>query len=173
MAFGTVTLESEYSTIPPVSEDRRLFATHRYKIETSLRKTILFSAATISFESLVAGERVLKFGLLPNLRVTRVSDEQARIIISSRKAAKKTVRSTRYFLSAALGKERTINVNMRATRFGRSWRRNFMSAPELPVSNLNGFGEHVLFDLTFKVPKRYTVISVGKLQAESIERDWR
>jgi hypothetical protein len=57
-------------------QDRRLFATHRYKIETVIAKNgHLFSTATISFESLVGGERVLKFGLLPNLRVTRVTDE--------------------------------------------------------------------------------------------------
>jgi aminopeptidase N len=37
--------------------------------------------------------------------------------------------------------------------------------------NLNGFGEHVLYDLTFKVPKKYKVISVGNLESESVEQD--
>src|SRR6266436_9402720 len=40
------------------------------------RNRHLSSTATIPFEPLVAGERVLKFGLLPNLRVARVADEQ-------------------------------------------------------------------------------------------------
>jgi hypothetical protein len=71
-------LKSEYLNRTASSlEDRRLFATRRYKIETVIANNgHLFSSATISFESLLAGERVLKFGLLPNLRVTRVTDEQ-------------------------------------------------------------------------------------------------
>ena len=57
-------------------EDKRLFATKRYNIETVIAKNDhLHSRATITFESLVPGERVLKFGLLPTLRVTRVTDE--------------------------------------------------------------------------------------------------
>src|SRR5208283_1663951 len=57
-------------------EDRRLFATRRYKIETDLGKNDhLYSRATLTFEPLVPGERVMKFGLLPTLRVARVSDQ--------------------------------------------------------------------------------------------------
>jgi len=37
--------------------------------------------------------------------------------------------------------------------------------------NLNGFGERALYDLIFKVPRKYKVISVGKLQGESIDQD--
>src|ERR1700676_2854406 len=61
------------------TEDRRLFATHRYKIETVIGKNKhIFSTATVTFEPLIAGERVLKFGLLPNLRVSRASDQQGK-----------------------------------------------------------------------------------------------
>src|SRR5437879_1528631 len=57
-------------------QDKRVFATRRYNIETVIAKNDhLFSRATITFEPLVAGERVLKFALLPTLRVTRVSGE--------------------------------------------------------------------------------------------------
>src|SRR4029077_2550043 len=64
-------LKSEYlKRTASSSEDRRLFATHRYKIETVISKNDhLFSIATIPWEPLLAGERVLKFGLLPTLRV--------------------------------------------------------------------------------------------------------
>src|SRR6266403_412107 len=58
-------------------EDKRLFVTRHYDIETVIGKNDhLFSRATIKFEPLVAGERVLKFGLLPNLRVARVTGEK-------------------------------------------------------------------------------------------------
>jgi hypothetical protein len=70
-------LKSEYLNRTASSqEDRRLFATRSYKIETVIAKNDhLFSTATITFAPLLAGERVLKFGLLPNLRVTRVTDQ--------------------------------------------------------------------------------------------------
>src|SRR5207244_544131 len=71
-------LKSEYANHRASSgEDRRLFATRSYKIETVISKNAhLFSIATVAFESLLSGERVLKFGLLPNLRVNRVLDEE-------------------------------------------------------------------------------------------------
>ena len=47
-------------------EDRRLFATRRYNIETVIAKNNhLYSRATITFAPLVSGERVMKFALLP------------------------------------------------------------------------------------------------------------
>jgi len=72
-------LKSEYLNRTASSqEDRRLFATRSYKIETVISKNgHLFSTATVTFQPLIAGERVLKFDLLPNLRVTRVSDDQS------------------------------------------------------------------------------------------------
>jgi len=70
-------------------EDRRLYATRRYQIETVIAKNgHLFSTATITFVPLVAGERVMKFGLLPNLRVARVLDangQELNFIQESRK----------------------------------------------------------------------------------------
>src|SRR5260370_12962451 len=71
-------------------EERRLFAARRSNIETVIGKNDhLFSRATITFEPLVRGERVLKFGLLPTLRVTRVTGEAGQdlhFIQESRKA---------------------------------------------------------------------------------------
>src|SRR5581483_6811477 len=71
-------IKTEYENRTASSrEDRRLFATHSYQIETVIAKNgHLFSSASIRFEPLLSGERILKFGLLPNLRVSRVLDEQ-------------------------------------------------------------------------------------------------
>ena len=92
-------LQSEYGSHHASStEDRRLFATSAYKIETIIsRNDHLFSTATISFQPLLAGERVLKFGLLPNLRVSRVVDDHAQdIYYTSRTMAPKSM--TKYAL---------------------------------------------------------------------------
>jgi len=169
-------LKSEYLNRTANSrEDRRLFATHRYKIETVIATNgHLFSSATISFEPLAAGERVLKFGLLPNLRVTRVADEQGKdlhFIQESRKAD-----GSFYAIlpqAPPLGHEVSITVEYAGDKVleeagGGSF---YVLARTSWYPNLNGFGEKALFDLTFKVPHRYKAISVGKLERESVEQD--
>jgi hypothetical protein len=156
-------------------EDRRLFATRRYKIETVIAKNgHLFSTATISFQSLVAGERVLKFGLLPNLRATRVTDEQGQDLYFIQESRKQD--GSFYVIlpqSPPLGQEKSINVEYAGDKvLAEAGEGSFyVRARTSWYPNLNGFGERALYDLTFKVPRRYKVISVGKLERESIEQD--
>jgi len=156
-------------------EDRRLFATHRYKIETVIAKNgHLFSTATISFASLVAGERVLKFGLLPNLRVTRVSDEQGQDLYFIQESRKEDGSFYAILPQAPpVGKEESITVEYAGDKVLQQAGEGsyYVGARTSWYPNLNGFGEHALYDLTFKVPKRFKVISVGALQSESVEQD--
>ena len=169
-------LKSEYLDHTATSaEDRRLFATHRYKIETVIAKNgHLFSTATIRFEPLVAGERVLKFGLLPNLRVTRVTDEQGQDLYFIQESRKQDG-SFYAILSQgpSLGKELTINVEYAGDKVLEEAGEGsfYVGARTSWYPNLNGFGERALYDLTFKVPRKYKVISVGTLKEESIEQD--
>ena len=156
-------------------EDRRLFATHGYKIETVIaRNGHLFSTATIRFEPLLAGERVLKFGLLPNLRVTRVSDEQGQNLYFIQESRKEDGSFYAILPQAPpLGKEQSITVEYAGDKVLEQAGEGsyYVSARSSWYPNLNGFGERALYDLTFKVPKRYKVISVGTLQSESVEGD--
>ncbi|MFY9843625.1 MAG: M1 family aminopeptidase [Terriglobales bacterium] len=158
------------------SEDRRLFATHRYKIETVIAKNQhLFSIATITFEPLVPGERVLKFGLLPNLRVTRVSDDQGRELYWVQENRKEDGSFYAILPTAPeAGKEHSITVEYAGDKvLAQAGDGSFyVSARSSWYPNLNGFGERALYDLTFKVPHRYKVVSVGKLQSESTEQDF-
>jgi hypothetical protein len=169
-------LKSEYSRhSASSSEDRRLFATRSYKIETVIAKNRhLFSTATISFASLVAGERVLKFGLLPNLRVTRVTDEQGKDIYFIQESRKED--GSFYVVlpqAPPPGQDRSINVEYAGDKVLEEAGEGsfYVGARTSWYPNLNGFGERALYDLTFKVPKKYKVVSVGQLKAESIEQD--
>jgi hypothetical protein len=155
------------------SEDRRLFATHHYTIETDVAKNShLYSRATITFEPLLQGERVMKFGLLPSLRVTRVTDQDGHDLHFVQED-KKQDGSFYAILDEAppLGKEHSITVEYVGDKVlydagGGSY---YVGARESWYPNLNGFGEKALYDLTFKVPHPNVVISVGKLQGESTE----
>jgi hypothetical protein len=169
-------LKSEYSNRTASSgEERRLFATHRYKIETVIAKNgHLFSRATISFEALVAGERVMKFGLLPNLRVTRVTDEQGQDLYFIQESRKEDGSFYAILPQAPpLGREQSINVEYAGDKVLEEAGEGsfYVGARTSWYPNLNGFGEKALYDLTFRVPRKYKVVSVGRLQAESIEQD--
>jgi hypothetical protein len=169
-------LKSEYVNHTANSnEERRLFATQRYKIETVIAKNEhLFSTATISFKPLLTGERVLKFGLLPNLRVTRVSDEQGQDLYFIQESRKEDG-SFYVILSKApeAGKESSINIEYSGDKVLEEAGDGsfYVSARSSWYPNLNGFGERALYDLTYKVPRRYKVVSVGKLQSESVNQD--
>ena len=169
-------LKSEYSNRTANSrEDRRLFATHRYKIETVIAKNgHLFSTATISFEPLVAGERVLKFGLLPNLRVTRVADQLGRDLYFVQESRKEDGSFYAILPEAPpLGKEVSITVEYSGDKVLEQAGEGsfYVLARTSWYPNLNGFGEKALYDLTFKVPHHYKVISIGRLESESVEQD--
>ncbi len=154
-------------------EDKRLFATKKYNIETVIGKNDhLHSRATITVESLVEGERVMKFGLLPNLRVTRVTDQNGQDLHFIQENRKEDG-SFYVILDAApaIGQEHSISVEYAGDKVLESAGDGsyYVSARESWYPNLNGFGEKALYDLTFKVPHSNVVISVGKLEGQSEE----
>jgi Peptidase family M1 domain/Carboxypeptidase regulatory-like domain len=157
-------------------EDRRLFATRSYNIETIISKNDhLFSSATISFQPLIAGERVMKFALLPNLRVSHVLDDQGQDIFYVQEGRKED--GSFYVVlpqSPEMRKQHTITVLYEGDKVLEQAGDGsyYVRARTSWYPNLNGFGEHSLYDLTFKVPHKYKVISVGTLQQESVEQDF-
>ena len=154
-------------------EDRRLFATRRYNIETVIGKNShLFSRATITYEPLVPGERVMKFGLLPTLRVTRVTGEKGQDLHFIQESRKDD--GSFYAIldeAASMGQSHSITVEYGGDKVlydagGGSY---YIGARESWYPNLNGFGEKALYDLTFKIPHSNVLISVGKLKGQSTE----
>jgi hypothetical protein len=169
-------LSSEFAAHTASSQqDRRLFATHNYKIETVISKNRhLFSTATISYESLVPGERVMKFGLLPNLRVSRVLDEASHEVYFIQENRKED--GSFYVVlpeAPALKQEHKLQIEYAGDKVLEVAGEGsfYVQARTSWYPNLNGFGEKATYDLTFKVPRKYKVISVGKLQSESEEQD--
>jgi hypothetical protein len=157
-------------------EDRRVFATHRYKIETAIaRNGHLFSLAKLTFEPLLPGERVMKFGLLPSLRVTRVADEDGHNLHFIQENRKED--GSFYAIldeAPAVGQEHTITIEYAGDKVLSDAGDGsfYVRARESWYPNLNGFGEKCLYDLTFKVPRNNVVISVGKLEGESTEGEF-
>ena len=154
-------------------EDRRLFATRRYNIETVIGKNNhLYSRATITFAPLVAGERIMKFALLPTLRVTRVSDENGKDLEFIQENRKD---DGSFYVELdeppAWGKEHSLSVEYVGDKvlYDAGSGSYYVGARESWYPNLNGFSEKALYDLTFKVPHSNVVISVGKQVGTSSE----
>src|SRR6266849_2446412 len=167
-------LKSELSAHTASSqEDKRLFATRRYNIETVIGKNNhLFSRATITYEPLVAGARVLKFGLLPTLRVTRVSGESGQDLHFIQENRKEDGSFYAVLDEApSMGQVHSITVEYGGDKVLTSAGSGsyYVGARESWYPNLNGFGEKALYDLTFKVPPSNVLISVGKLDGQSTE----
>jgi hypothetical protein len=154
-------------------EDRRLFATRRYNIETVIAKNNhLYSRAIVTFEPLVPGERLLKFALLLTLRVTRVSDQNGKDLHFIQES-KKEDGSFYVLLDEApeMGKEHSISIEYVGDKvlYDAGSGSYYVGARESWYPNLNGFGEKALYDLTFRVPRSNVVISVGNLVGQSSE----
>jgi Peptidase family M1 domain/Carboxypeptidase regulatory-like domain len=154
-------------------EDKRLFATRRYNIETVIAKNDhLFARTMITFEPLIAGERVMKFGLLPTLRVTRVTDQNGQDLHFIQENRKED--GSFYAIldeAPAMGQEHAISIEYVGDKvlFNAGNGSYYVSARDSWYPNLNGFGEKALYDLTFKVPPSNVLISVGKLEGQSTE----
>jgi hypothetical protein len=154
-------------------EDRRLFAAKAYKIETDVAKNDhLFARATMTISALIPGERVIKFELLPRLRVTRVLDKDGKDMHFVQEGYK--LDGSFYVILDQpfdVGTDQQITIEYEGDKvlFKAGDGSYYVAARTAWYPDLNGFTEKSLFDLTFKVPPKNKVISVGKLEGESTE----
>ncbi len=157
-------------------EERRYLEARKFKIETVVGKNDhLASIATVTFAPLIPGERVVKFRLLPNLRVTRVTDQSGKDLYFIQENRKQDG-SFYVILPDALevGKECSVTIEYGGDKVllkagNGSY---YVHARESWYPNLNGFNERAMYDLTFKIPKKYKLISVGQLEREWMEGDF-
>jgi len=157
-------------------EERRYLEARKFKIETVIGKNDhLASIATVTFVPLISGERVIKFRLLPNLRVTRVSDQSGKDLYFIQENRKQDG-SFYVILPDAIeqGKECSITIEYGGDKVLMKAGNGsyYVHARESWYPNLNGFTERAFYDLTFKIPKKYKLISVGKLDREWMEGDF-
>ena len=151
------------------SQDLRVVGAERYRIETVIAKNDHFTAtAEIHFRAVTNGDRVIKFGLLPSLRVTRVSSggrdvpfvQEGRNLDGSFFVVmpQPMPRGSRHDLTVEYQGDKVVR-NAGGGNFSVGARTSW-------YPSLNTFRDHTLYHLVFKVPKDYTLVSVGKLVKE-------
>ncbi|HKA00552.1 MAG TPA: M1 family aminopeptidase, partial [Candidatus Solibacter sp.] len=158
---------SEYKSGRASSEEnKRVIHVSHYKIETVIDNSDrLTASAEITFIPLAVGDRVLSFDLLPALRVTRVSMGGAEIGFIQEK--EREAGSFHVITPERLvkGREYTLTVEYQGHKVvADAGGGNFaVGARTSWYPSVNAFNDRATFDLTFKVPKQYTLVGVGKL----------
>ncbi len=153
------------------TENHHTVSAEHYRIETAIGKNDHLSATcTLRLKAMLPGVRVIGFGLLPRLRVTRVTykDKEISYIQESRKEDG----SFYVIMPEALAKDQSYSIGIEYEGdkvIEREGAGNFsVGARTSWYPSLNAFADRATYDLTFKVPKQYTLVGVGKL-----EKEWR
>ena len=146
-------------------EDKRTVAVEHYRIETAIgNNDHLAATCEMRIRPKVTGPRVVRFALLPALRVSRVSAGGKDIPFVQE--GRKDDGSFYVILPSPLEKDRVEQLTVEYE--GNKVVRNagggtfFVGARTSWYPSANAFTERSTFDLTFKVPKKYTMVSVGK-----------
>ncbi len=155
-------------------EDKRIIDVEHYKIETAIRSEKLTASAEMTFKAMADGDRVISFSLLPTLRVTRVAMSGSDIHFVQEKKnedssfyailPEATVKGRQYKMTIEYGGEKVLQ-NAGGGSF-------YVSARTSWYPSVNAFTDRATFDLTFKVPNKYTLVSNGKLVKEAKEEDF-
>jgi hypothetical protein len=157
------------------TENRHTVTAGHYRIETVIGKNDhLSSTCVLQLKALLSGVRVIGFGLLPRLRVTRVTykDKEVPFIQESRKED-----GSFYVImpeGLASGESYSIGVEYEGDKVvEKEGSGNFsVGARTSWYPSLNAFADRATYDLTFKVPRQYTLVGVGKLDKEWREGDY-
>lgn len=156
-------------------ENRKWVQPEHYRIETVIGSNEhLTASCEVGLKVLVEGTRVIKFGLLPALRVSAVK-LGAQEIPFIQEAQKE---DGSFYVVLPAGAKAGSEVSLTIEYAGDKVVNNAgggtfaIGARESWFPSLNAFSDRATFDLTFKVPKRYLLVSVGKLEKSWTEENF-
>ncbi len=156
-------------------EEHRTVRAESYRIETVIGKNDHFTgAAALRFRVVSEGDRVIKFGLVPSLRVTRVSTGGRNIPFIQEERRED---GSFYAVMPApmhASEEHDLLIEYMGDRVVyKAGGGNFsVGARESWYPVVNTFRDYARYDLIFKVPKQYTLVGVGKLARGWTEQDF-
>jgi len=157
------------------NENRRWVEAESYRIDTVIATNDhLAGTCDVKFKVLVEGTRVIKFGLLPALRVSdvKMDGKEIEFIQEDRKKD-----GSFYAIlpdGARLGSEVTLTIGYAGDKVVRNSGGGSFSvqARSAWYPNLNAFSDRAKYDLTFHVPKPYTLVSVGRQESAFVDANY-
>ena len=155
------------------AENKRTVRADSYKIDTAIASNDHFHGSTGLSYTATGSDRVIKFALRPTLRVSRVSSSGKDVDFVQED---KKEDGTLYVIlpermTPASSEE--LQIEYEGDRVVRKeGGGNFsVGARESWYPNVNTFRDHASYDLTFRVPKRYTLVGVGRMERQWTEKD--
>jgi hypothetical protein len=155
----------------PHEEKDEIKVTH-YKIEAEISMTEELSAKVeMNFESLVDGVRMIDFELDPDLKIEKITNEQGDSLYFIRE---KDQYSASVILSRPTksGEMRTLTFKYSGKVITQNWYGDFFIQSTTDWYPLYGYLKRATYDLTFKCPKSYKLVSIGNKVKEWIEGDF-
>jgi hypothetical protein len=146
-----------------------------YKIDTTIQKNkTLAASCEFTFAALESGERVIRFGLLPDLRVSSVKSGAAEIAFIQEP---KDQDASFYVIlpePTIQGQNYTLQIDYAGDEVIRSeGGGNFaVGARTSWYPSIASFNDRATFELTYRYPKEFTLVSVGNLAGEQQEKDF-
>jgi len=156
-------------------ENRRWAQAEHYRIDTVIAgNDHLAGTCDVRFKILVDGTRVIKFGLLPALRVksVKMAGQEIEYIQEDRKKD-----GSFYAIlpnSAKLASEVELTIEYDGDKVVRNAGNGSFAVQARTAwyPDLNTFTDRATYDLTFHVPKPYTLVSIGREESTSVEGNY-
>lgn len=151
-----------------------------YSVETTIRKnTDIEGRTTLRLRSARAGKRVIPLNLFAKLRVSEVSLKRSEVPAAKVpfiQGDEKSRDPVLVVLPAALasGEEVEITADYQGDEVLHAAGENnfYVGARENWYPDLNGMGDWAVYDLTYRIPKKRQVVSVGKLTGSAEDGDF-
>jgi hypothetical protein len=168
--------ESDYRDTPFIDteEDKEEIKTTHYKMEVKLESSgNLDASCELAFVPLVEGIRVISFELDTVLKVSQVKDGDDSSLSALSFIREKDQNELTVILPYPLqaGKEKKLLFRYSGKIMDRTWYGDFFIKETTWWFPRYGYFPKATFDLTFKTPKDYKFVSVGKKEKEWIQGD--
>lgn len=171
---GILYLSHAQGAVPATVLDKASIDVEKYTIETTLPDNKKLAAkTTIDLTAISNGERVLKFDLLPTLRVSSVMLNQAEASFVQEDdkqdgslyviTPEPLRQGQKYQLTLVYQGDKVVH-NAGGGSF-------YVGARTAWYPNANSFQDRALFDLTFRLHRRYVLVSVGKKEEERKDKN--
>jgi hypothetical protein len=157
-------------------ESSRPFAAEHYKLVTTLQRSAhLSGTALIRIRPLLGGERIIAFGLLPSLRVSSVSMNGTKLAFVQENERQDSAFYVFLPEPSVPDRKLEITVEYAGTKVVHSAGHGNYSvrARTSWYPSLNSFLDRATYEIAFKHPKRFTLVSTGAPVRVSEDGDWK
>jgi hypothetical protein len=151
-------------------EDKRTVQANHFSIDTEVGHAGALSGTTdLEFTAVIDGTRMIRFDLLPSLRVKKVTDGEKHPVGFIQESVKGD--GSFYVVLPRLerGKNYTLHFEYEGNKviYDAGGGNFFVAERSAWYPNVNVFNDHALYDLKFRYPKQYTLVAVGQRVSES------